>query len=223
MAISERRDDYISQIKKWHPEYLVETFFNMSDKQLYASYKGIQKKRQELERQLYSLMYEGLADINLTKQEIANLSSKSLEQIIAHNNGHPFTQNNIQIPEEYDEIEFFSHEELYQILGDEPTSFSPQTLLNKGYSIEPGSEMDYHRYEREQKIRHELKNKIINLLIETHIIPKFELNKENIKKLQSLPLEKLINLYEEYKESLESLPEVSEIKLELEKIINKSY
>lgn len=216
MSITENREKYIRRILRWHPEYSGTKFEAMSDNQLYAVYKGLERKRDTLESQIYALI-EAQALVGVIQfAEVHTASSNRLQTIIDNYSFYRPSHPGFKIPEEMDDVEFLSPDELYQILGDDPSAFAPQSLLNKGYIIEPGTSLNHQEYEKKKKLEEEIKKEIILILSQTHQLTGFDNSKENLKRLRNSSLEQLKYLYEEYQEHLNSLPSVDAIKMKLE-------
>lgn len=216
MSITENREKYIRRILRWHPEYSGTKFETMSDNQLYAVYKELERKRDTLESQIYALL-EAQALVGVIQfAEVHTSSSNRLQTIIDNYSFYRPSHPGFKIPEEMDDVEFLSPDELYQILGDDPSAFAPQSLLNKGYIVEPGTSLNHQEYEKKKKLEEEIKKEIILILSQTHQLTGFDNSKENLKRLRNSSLEQLKYLYEEYQEHLNSLPSVNAIKMKLE-------
>ena len=216
MSITENREKYIRRILRWHPEYSGTKFETMSDNQLYAVYKELERKRDTLESQIYALL-EAQALVGVIQfAEVHTSSSNRLQTIIDNYSFYRPSHPGFKMPEEMDDVEILSPDELYQIRGDDPSAFAPQSLLNKGYIIEPGTSLNHHEYEKKKRLEEEIKKEIILILSQTHQLTGFDNSKENLKRLRNSSLEQLKYLYEEYQEHLNSLPSVDAIKMKLE-------
>mgnify|MGYP004458964895 CR=1 FL=1 len=216
MSITENREKYIRRILRWHPEYSGTKFETMSDNQLYAVYKELERKRDTLESQIYALL-EAQALVGVIQfAEVHTASSNRLQTIIDNYSFYRPSHPGFKMPEEMDDVEILSPDELYQILGDDPSAFAPQSLLNKGYIIEPGTSLNHQEYEKKKRLEEEIKKEIILILSQTHQLTGFDNSKENLKRLRNSSLEQLKYLYEEYQEHLNSLPSVNAIKMKLE-------
>lgn len=216
MSITENREKYIRRILRWHPEYSGTKFETMSDNQLYAVYKELERKRDTLESQIYALL-EAQALVGVIQfAEVHTASSNRLQTIIDNYSFYRPSHPGFKMPEEMDDVEILSPDELYQILGDDPSAFAPQSLLNKGYIIEPGTSLNHQEYEKKKRLEEEIKKEIILILSQTHQLTGFDNSKENLKRLRNSSLEQLKYLYEEYQEHLNSLPSVDAIKMKLE-------
>ena len=216
MSITENREKYIRRILRWHPEYSGTKFETMSDNQLYAVYKELERKRDTLESQIYALL-EAQALVGVIQfAEVHTSSSNRLQTIIDNYSFYRPSHPGFKMPEEMDDVEILSPDELYQILGDDPSAFAPQSLLNKGYIIEPGTSLNHQEYEKKKRLEEEIKKEIILILSQTHQLTGFDNSKENLKRLRNSSLEQLKYLYEEYQEHLNSLPSVDAIKMKLE-------
>ena len=216
MSITENREKYIRRILRWHPEYSGTKFETMSDNQLYAVYKELERKRDTLESQIYALL-EAQALVGVIQfAEVHTASSNRLQTIIDNYSFYRPSHPGFKMPEEMDDVEILSPDELYQILGDDPSAFAPQSLLNKGYIIEPGTSLNHQEYEKKKRLEEEIKKEIILILSQTHQLSGFDNSKENLKRLRNSSLEQLKYLYEEYQEHLNSLPSVNAIKMKLE-------
>lgn len=216
MSITENREKYIRRILRWHPEYSGTKFETMSDNQLYAVYKELERKRDTLESQIYALL-EAQALVGVIQfAEVHTSSSNRLQTIIDNYSFYRPSHPGFKMPEEMDDVEILSPDELYQILGDDPSAFAPQSLLNKGYIIEPGTSLNHQEYEKKKRLEEEIKKEIILILSQTHQLTGFDNSKENLKRLRNSSLEQLKYLYEEYQEHLNSLPSVNAIKMKLE-------
>lgn len=215
MSIKENREKYINKILRWHPDYLVEKFESMSDNQLYAVYKDLQRKREELEKEVYALIETQSLSEKLPLSVVHTSSSNQLKAIL--NNSRVYIPNKMEfkMPEYLDDVEFLSPEELYQILGEDPSDYAPQSLLEKGYFVEPGASLNHRFYEEKKQKEADLKKEIIHLLSHSAKITGFDNSKENLKRLRNCSLEQLKYLYEEYQETLKSLPTLEEISLKL--------
>lgn len=216
MSITENREKYIRRILRWHPEYSGTKFETMSDNQLYAVYKELERKRDTLESRIYALL-EAQALVGVIQfAEVHTASSNRLQTIIDNYSFYRPSHPGFKMPEEMDDVEILSPDELYQILGDDPSAFAPQSLLNKGYIIEPGTSLNHQEYEKKKRLEEEIKKEIILILSQTHQLTGFDNSKENLKRLRNSSLEQLKYLYEEYQEHLNSLPSVNAIKMKLE-------
>ena len=151
MSITENREKYIRRILRWHPEYSGTKFETMSDNQLYAVYKELERKRDTLESQIYALL-EAQALVGVIQfAEVHTASSNRLQTIIDNYSFYRPSHPGFKMPEEMDDVEFLSPDELYQILGDDPSAFAPQSLLNKGYIIEPGTSLNHQKKEKTRR------------------------------------------------------------------------
>ena len=203
MSITENREKYIRRILRWHPEYSGTKFETMSDNQLYAVYKELERKRDTLESQIYALL-EAQALVGVIQfAEVHTASSNRLQTIIDNYSFYRPSHPGFKMPEEMDDVEILSPDELYQILGDDPSAFAPQSL-------------NHQEYEKKKRLEEEIKKEIILILSQTHQLTGFDNSKENLKRLRNSSLEQLKYLYEEYQEHLNSLPSVNAIKMKLE-------
>ena len=230
MLTETKRENMINQMIKWCPNYERVKLEVMNNNQLYATYQRLNRERKDIIEKIHTIQQREGDFLNLTPQDIFNSSTKKLKKIVDNyqtsisKNNH---QNNLELSRQiykdendplsneygHEDLQCLSYEELYIALGAEPSDYSERELALKGYILDTDTTPNNSRISKEQKVRKALKNQLINIILSLNSqIQDLRQLKRN---LERLPLDTLIEVYENHRLKAPCIPNVEQIKLQL--------